>query len=229
MRGAKDRRTFVISAPIDGVRASADVLFRRPEAGGTRAADSDPKEAPANLTVTFAPRALGAANCSESPEGRKLPVMPLRSFAAGCRVLLVDQYTGYLGASCVEEMVARRRAPIWLRGNLAGTRRVAGALQSHMFKSTYRRHETAEVPRRLLKNHGRIPSLRRRAISRLTSKVPRELEAARFRQKATCVFVRLGLDLHSYGKQDAQVCAAVAKVLRSPTACSRDGEPPTFV
>ena len=42
-------------------------------------------------------------------------------------------------------------------------------------------------------------------------------------------FVCSGLDPDLHGKQDDQVCAAVAKVPRSPTVRSRDGEPLTFL
>ena len=87
----------------------------------------------------------------------------------------------------------------------------------------------AEVARRLLKNPGWKPALRRRDIIRLTSNALRELEDTRFREKVMCEFVRLGLDLDLHEKQDDQVCAAVAKVLRSPTVCSWYGEPLTFL
>ena len=91
VRGAKDRRAIVIFAWNNGVRARAEMLFRGSDADGSRAADFDPKEVPANPTVTFAPRATCTAECSESMMERKFSVMPLRSFAVEYRLLLVDQ------------------------------------------------------------------------------------------------------------------------------------------
>ena len=83
MRGAKDRRALAILAPKGGACAEAELLFRGSMVDGSRAADFDPEEVPANLTVTSAPRATNAEACGESTIERELPVTPLRSFVSG--------------------------------------------------------------------------------------------------------------------------------------------------
>ena len=159
----------------------------------------------------------------------RLPGLPLRSFAAGYRSLPVDQFTGHLNASCAEKWSHMEEFPFPFAGSLVGARQVADALQGHMSKSTYRRRESAEVARRLLKNPGRIPSLRRRDVIRLTSGALRELGDAIIRKKVMRGFVRSVLDFDFHGKQGDQVRTAVAKVLRPPPLCPWDGEPLAFL
>ena len=72
--GAADRQTLVIFASNDGVHAEAELLFRGSKADGSRAADFDPEEVPADLTVTFAPRATNTTECSESMVERNFPL-----------------------------------------------------------------------------------------------------------------------------------------------------------